>query len=51
MADLVVKRYECPDDGYLMLKTKTSGDEGFCPLQHDAPVKLQYMSDVVLQTQ
>lgn len=51
MADLVLKRYECPKCGYVILKTKPAGDEGFCPLPHERPYQMEYKGEVILTTQ
>jgi hypothetical protein len=50
MAELTTKRYECPECGYIILKSKAAGEEGYCPLPHDRPYQLAYKGEVLLTT-
>ena len=50
MAVLIVKRYECPVCGFVIMKTKAAGDEGFCLLPHEQPEPMEYKGEMSLTT-
>lgn len=50
MATLVLKRYECPNCSFVILKVKAAGDEGFCLLPHDQPYSMVYKGEVEVTT-
>ena len=50
MATLILKRYECPNCGFVILKTKAAGDEGFCLMPHDQPFPMAYKGEVEVTT-